>query len=210
MLPHDLLGDKAGEMLASKVPTFHESGGIDRIDRVVGDGVYQQLPMLFGGQMPVETRTLYHLISIGSMNCGLVCPLPINVYKAVTHAPSKATLQVSALQSGANMPAHLRRDFERSEHRYRSVTYRFGSGGDEGGTGDQPRFGQPKSDNEDLPYKVELWDERRASVEQVLAVTASGSIGYAAYYAATREFPHRYITLRHKNSIVSRWNGPSH
>jgi hypothetical protein len=63
---------------------------------------------------------------------------------------------------------------------------------------------------EDLPYKVELWDESRTSVEQVLAVTASGSIGYAAYYAATREYPDRYVTLRHKNSIVSRSNPPQH
>src|SRR5689334_15953382 len=61
---------------------------------------------------------------------------------------------------------------------------------------------------EDLPYKVELWDEGRNSVEQVLAVTANGSIGYAAYYAATREYPSRYITLRHENRIVSRWNAP--
>ena len=58
------------------------------------------------------------------------------------------------------------------------------------------------AEREDLPYKVELWDETRNSVEQVLAVTANGSIGYAAYYAATREHPDRYITLRHKNRIV--------
>jgi hypothetical protein len=62
---------------------------------------------------------------------------------------------------------------------------------------------------EDLPYKVELWNEGKTAVEQVLAVTANGSIGYAAYYAATREYPDRYVTLRHKNGIVSRWNGPS-
>jgi hypothetical protein len=43
-----------------------------------------------------------------------------------------------------------------------------------------------------------------------LAVTASGGIGYAAFYAATRELPQRYITLRHKQRIVSRWNGPGH
>jgi hypothetical protein len=61
-----------------------------------------------------------------------------------------------------------------------------------------------------LPYKVELWDEAKGSVEQVLAVTANGSIGYAAYYAAVREYPHRYVTLRHKNSIVSRSNPPEH
>jgi hypothetical protein len=44
----------------------------------------------------------------------------------------------------------------------------------------------------------------------MLAVTASGSIGYAAFYGATRELPDRYITLRHKTSIISRWNGPRH
>ena len=62
--------------------------------------------------------------------------------------------------------------------------------------------------HEDLPYRVELWDAAKQFVEQVLAVTAHGSIGYAAYYAATREYPDRYVTLRHKSSIVSRWNGP--
>ena len=63
---------------------------------------------------------------------------------------------------------------------------------------------------EDLPYKVELWDEGKGGVEQVLAVTSNGSIGYAAYYAAAREYPDRYVTLRHKNSIVSRSNPPEH
>src|SRR6516225_3950987 len=64
------------------------------------------------------------------------------------------------------------------------------------------------ADSEELPYRVELWDKQGLSVEQVLAVTANGSIGYAAYYAATREHPDRYVTLRHRNSIISRWNGP--
>jgi hypothetical protein len=70
--------------------------------------------------------------------------------------------------------------------------------------------GRGVAEREDLPYKVELWDDARSSVEQVLAVTANGSIGYAAYYAATREHPDRYITLRHKNRIVSRWNEAKH
>jgi len=65
-------------------------------------------------------------------------------------------------------------------------------------------------EREHLPYKVEIWDDGGDSVEQVLAVTANASIGYAAYYAATREFPDRKITLRHKNSVVARWNGPKH
>jgi hypothetical protein len=90
--------------------------------------------------------------------------------------------------------------------------YRFGSGdepGDEGPLGGSPG-GMFPLERDDLPYKVEVWDDARDSVEQILAVTASPSIGYAAYYAATREFPNRFITLRHKNSVISRWNGPPH
>jgi hypothetical protein len=66
------------------------------------------------------------------------------------------------------------------------------------------------TEREDLPYKVEIWNEAGGAVEQVIAVTANASIGYAAYYAATREFPDRRITLRHKNSVVASWNGPKH
>ncbi|MBV8188652.1 MAG: hypothetical protein JOY64_04870 [Alphaproteobacteria bacterium] len=87
--------------------------------------------------------------------------------------------------------------------------FRFASAG---GGDDEPqneRLARLRpADGEELPYKVELWDEQGLSVEQVLAVTANGSIGYAAYYAATREHSDRYITLRHRNSIISRWNGP--
>lgn len=84
---------------------------------------------------------------------------------------------------------------------------------------DPPRDGGPRSgipfelspaSREDLPYHVELWDEAKTSVELVLAATASASIGYAAYYAATKEFPQRFVTLRHKTNIISRWNGPAH
>ena len=78
-----------------------------------------------------------------------------------------------------------------------------------GGPRSRP-FGGSPAQRDDLPYKVELWDSTKSSVEQVLAVTASGSIGYAAFYAATREYPGRYVTLRHKERIVSRWNGPTH
>src|SRR5687768_6463193 len=53
------------------------------------------------------------------------------------------------------------------------------------------RFGSATGPREDLPYKIELWEEGKKRVEQVLAVTANGSIGYAAYYAATREYPDR-------------------
>ena len=70
--------------------------------------------------------------------------------------------------------------------------------------------GRGSAAREDLPYKIELWNEPGTAVQQVIAVTANASIGYAAYYAATREYPDRHITLRHKNSVVARWRGPKH
>jgi hypothetical protein len=95
---------------------------------------------------------------------------------------------------------------------FATTQYQLVSGGAPKGGDEDPVFSGRASAaaREDLPYKVELWDAAKQSVEQTLAITASASIGFAAYHAATREYPDRYITLRHKNSIVSRWNSPSH
>ncbi len=102
-------------------------------------------------------------------------------------------------------------DLVRSCGCFPTASYRLSSDDDaEDGAGKLERFDRTPVARDELPYKVELWDTTRSSVEQVLAVTANGSIGYAAFFAATREHPERYITLRHKNSIVSRWNGPGH
>ncbi len=67
-----------------------------------------------------------------------------------------------------------------------------------------------RAEGEDLPYKVEIWDRAGEFVEQVVAVSMTAAIGYAAYYAATREYPGRGITLRHKGRIISRWTGAAH
>jgi hypothetical protein len=83
------------------------------------------------------------------------------------------------------------------------------SDGDDDGAGAVPLRPSPV-ERDELPYRVELWDQAKLAVEQVLAVASNGTIGYAAYYAATREHPQRYVTLRHNNRIVSRWNGPAH
>lgn len=69
-----------------------------------------------------------------------------------------------------------------------------------------PGSGRSTAPRDDLPFRVELWNEDRSAVEQVLAVTANSSIGYAAYHAATREYPDRYVTFRHRNRVLSRWN----
>ncbi len=89
---------------------------------------------------------------------------------------------------------------------------RFMSRDDPKGRDDNPSRRQRAvpSEREDLPYKVELWNEAKTAIEQVLAVTSSASIGHAAFYAAAREHPERYITLRHKQAVINRWNVPSH
>lgn len=73
-----------------------------------------------------------------------------------------------------------------------------------------PPYGEFHAEGEDLPYKVEVWDEAGMVVEQVVAVSISPAIGYAAYFAATREYPGRPITLRHKSAVISRWTGRGH
>ncbi len=77
---------------------------------------------------------------------------------------------------------------------------------------DDPQSGQypfrpAAASRDELPFKVELWDDARQNVEMLLAIAAHGAIAYAAFYAAAREHPHRYITLRHNNKILSRWSG---
>ncbi|HEX4637594.1 MAG TPA: hypothetical protein VH189_15525 [Rhizomicrobium sp.] len=85
---------------------------------------------------------------------------------------------------------------------YRLATQGGGNGGGIHGKAS----GQTPLEGEDLAYKVEVWNEDRTAVDQIVAMTANGSIGYAAYYEATKEYPHHYVTLRHKNRIVARWN----
>jgi hypothetical protein len=89
------------------------------------------------------------------------------------------------------------------------MRYWFASGDDPEGQDGRPESAKPfAAGSEDLPFKVEVWSEDRSIVEQTLAITANGSIGYAAYYEATREYPTRYITLRHRKRILARWNPP--
>lgn len=83
----------------------------------------------------------------------------------------------------------------------------FSSGSDDHDPGESSRRPSPLPPRgEELPYRVEVWNADFKSVELTLAMTANGSIGYAAYYEATREYPERYVVLRHKNRIVARWN----
>lgn len=92
-----------------------------------------------------------------------------------------------------------------------AIVYRLSpTDGREGGAKPDSAARGAAAAREDLPYRVELWNDAKTAVDVVLAVTANASIGYAAYYAATREYPQRCITLRDKSGVISRWNGPNH
>lgn len=65
--------------------------------------------------------------------------------------------------------------------------------------------GPSPAELEDLPYRIEVWDESGAFTELLVAVTVSPALAYAAYYAAAREFTGRDVTLKHKGMILSHW-----
>jgi hypothetical protein len=67
----------------------------------------------------------------------------------------------------------------------------------------------PRQEDE-FPYRVEIWNYTGAFVEQTLAITISKSVGFAAYYAAIENFSDGLITLRHKGVVVARWNARKH
>jgi hypothetical protein len=51
----------------------------------------------------------------------------------------------------------------------------------------------------DLPFRIELWDEDRRSVERVVARAHSENLAQAIFKAACEQFPDRYLSL---------WRGP--
>lgn len=63
---------------------------------------------------------------------------------------------------------------------------------------------------EDLPYRVEVWDEAGAFPETLVAVTVTVALAYAAYYAAAREHLGREVTIRHKGRTLTRWRAHPH
>jgi hypothetical protein len=81
-----------------------------------------------------------------------------------------------------------------------------------GGPGKDMPFGNGDAleDGDDLPYRVEVWDEAGGQVELIVAVSLSPAIGYAAFYAATKEYPGRAVTLRHLKRVISRWTAQTH
>lgn len=55
----------------------------------------------------------------------------------------------------------------------------------------------------ELPFRVELWDEKRKRVEQVVARIHSATLAEAVFRAACEEYPGRYLSLRRGRKLVA-------
>jgi hypothetical protein len=56
--------------------------------------------------------------------------------------------------------------------------------------------------DDDLPYRVEVWDDKDSHIEKVIALTSDYATAKSAYDAAVKRRPGRFITLRHKARII--------
>ena len=83
-------------------------------------------------------------------------------------------------------------------------------GDDEGRRRPDPFDPPSAAPAEDLAYRVEVWDETGSFPERLIAITVTASIGYAAFYAAAREYPGRAITLSSNGHVLSRWTDHLH
>lgn len=60
-----------------------------------------------------------------------------------------------------------------------------------------------EGDDEDLPYRIDLWDTRSHKVERILARASRSTLARAIFKAAQQEYPDRRITLRRGTRVIA-------
>ena len=53
---------------------------------------------------------------------------------------------------------------------------------------------------DDLPYRVDVWDDKDSHIEEIIALTSHYATAKSAYEAAVKHRPGRFITLRQGQS----------
>jgi hypothetical protein len=56
--------------------------------------------------------------------------------------------------------------------------------------------------DDDLPFRVELWDDNDRHIEEVIALVSDYATACCAYEEAVRRRPGRLITLRQKARVI--------
>jgi len=55
---------------------------------------------------------------------------------------------------------------------------------------------------QELPYRIEMWDDRDAHVEELIALVADHAVARAAFAEAVRRRPGKLIMLRQKSRVL--------
>jgi hypothetical protein len=178
MMTDDLVRGVALEPLGAGVPVAHHAARVEHIDRIVRDRINQQLKTMIGREVLRAAQRQWAFSGLTILRFpGRHAVPPLSRRRTGQHMTPDLgiTTEAEPMRTNANaLPSNPATALAFVP------SYNLGSGGD---PEDEPRK-PPRSDRgaaarEDLPYRVELWDEGKESVELVLAVTANGSIGYA-------------------------------
>jgi hypothetical protein len=57
--------------------------------------------------------------------------------------------------------------------------------------------------DDDLPYRVELWDDKDAHVEEVIALVSDYATAKSAFDEAVKRRPGKLITLRQRRRVLA-------
>jgi len=56
--------------------------------------------------------------------------------------------------------------------------------------------------DDDLPYCVEVWDDKDSHIEEIIALTSDYATAKTVYAEAVKRRPGRFITLRQKTRVI--------
>jgi hypothetical protein len=56
--------------------------------------------------------------------------------------------------------------------------------------------------DDDLPFRVEVWDDKDSHIEEIIALTSDYSTACGPYEEAVRHRPGKLITLRQKSRVI--------
>jgi hypothetical protein len=59
-------------------------------------------------------------------------------------------------------------------------------------------------DDDDLPFRVELWDDRDRHIAELIALVADYSSAVGAYEEAVKRRPGKLITLRQQARVIKK------
>jgi hypothetical protein len=57
--------------------------------------------------------------------------------------------------------------------------------------------------DQELPYRLEMWDETDTRIEELIALVADHAVARAAFKEAVRRRPDKVIILRQKSRVLT-------